>query len=184
MRKKTTIYQLTTCALLAALMCVVGPMSLPIGPVPVTLTNFVIYLSVFLLGVKGAPTSVLIYLLLGAVGMPVFSGYQGGLAKLVGPTGGYLVGFVPMALIGGIFMDKSKANLVVTIIGMVVGTAVLYVLGTAWFMLQTGSDLSKAMTLCVTPFLPFDCAKIVLAALFGKVLRRALANAKLLPEAR
>ena len=71
MKKRFTIYQLATCALMAALMCVLGPMSIPIGPVPVSLTNFVIYLAVYLLGMKGATASYLIYLLIGAAGMGV-----------------------------------------------------------------------------------------------------------------
>ena len=89
MKNKSTIYQLTTCAIMTALMCILGPMSIPIGPIPVSFTNLVIYLAVYLLGTKGATISYLIYLLLGAVGLPVFSGYAGGLAKLAGPTGGY-----------------------------------------------------------------------------------------------
>ena len=77
MKKRISTYQLTTCALMAALMCVLGPMSIPIGPVPVSFTNLVIYLTVYLLGMKGATISYLVYLLLGAAGMPVFSGYEG-----------------------------------------------------------------------------------------------------------
>ena len=99
MERKSQIYQLACCALMAALMCIFGPMSVPIGPVPVSLTNLVIYFTVYLIGMKGATVSYLIYMLLGIVGLPVFSGYQGGLAKVAGPTGGYLVGFILMALI-------------------------------------------------------------------------------------
>ena len=109
MRKNETIYRLTTCALMTALMCVLGPMSIQIGLVPVSFTNLVIYLAVYLLGRKRAVVSTSVYLLLGAVGMPVFSGYEGGLGKLVGPTGGYLIGFLFMALICG-FIDLWLYN--------------------------------------------------------------------------
>ncbi|MFR3344509.1 MAG: biotin transporter BioY [Anaerobutyricum sp.] len=88
----------TMCAIMAALMCILGPMSIPIGAVPISFTNLVIYLTVYLLGAKKGCISYLIYMLLGVVGLPVFSGYTGGIAKLAGPTGGYLVGFILLGL--------------------------------------------------------------------------------------
>lgn len=182
MRKKQSLYQLTACALMAALMCVLGPMSVPIGVIPVTLTNLVIYLSVYLLGMQGAFLSTLVYLLLGAVGMPVFSGMQGGLAKLVGPTGGYLVGFLFVALIGGFFMKKSHCKPIPTILGLVLGTAVLYFFGTVWFVFQTQSTVGHALTVCVFPFIPFDLGKIVIASSLGLLIRKALIKTGLLPE--
>ena len=181
MKNKSALYFMTSCALMAALMCALGPLSVPIGPIPVTLTNLVIYLAVWLLGSKGATIRTLVYLLLGAVGLPVFSGFQGGLAKLAGPTGGYLVGFLLVAFLGGLFVEKSKRNVLISIAGMIVGTALLYLLGTAWFVIQTGSELGHALSLCVYPFIPFDLGKIVLASLFGKLIRGALAKSSLLP---
>ena len=184
MKKRLMIYHLTTCALMAALMCVLGPMSIPIGPVPVSFTNLVIYLTVYLLGMKGATISYLVYLLLGAVGMPVFSGYQGGLAKLAGPTGGYLVGFILMALICGFVMEKSHANTVITILGMIVATLVAYLFGTVWFVLQMECEVWYALTVCVFPFIPFDIAKVLIATVFGKAIRSALVKSNLLPAQR
>lgn len=182
--KHQSVYRLTSCALVAALMCVLGPMSVPIGPVPVTLTNLVIYLSIFLLDPQGAVISVAVYLLLGAVGMPVFSNYSGGLAKLAGPTGGYLVGFLFVALIGGIAAKKFQYKPLPVALALVAGTAVLYIFGTIWFVLMMKAELSYALSVCVYPFIPFDLGKIVLASLFGTVLRNALLRAKLLPEAK
>lgn len=182
MKNKFSVYTMTTCALMAALMCVLGPLSVPIGPIPVTLTNLVIYLSVWLLGMKGATVSTLVYLLLGAVGMPVFSGFQGGFAKLAGPTGGYLVGFLFIPLIGGFILDRSRGNILASIAGMIAGTAVLYLLGTVWFVFQTQSQIWYALTVCVFPFIPFDLGKIVLASFFGNALRKALRKADLLPQ--
>lgn len=181
MKNRSSIYQLTTCALMAALMCVLGPMSIPIGPVPVSFTNLVIYLSVYLLGMKGATISYLIYLLLGAAGMPVFSGYAGGLAKLAGPTGGYLVGFILMALICGFVMEKSHVNAGITILGMIAATLVAYLFGTIWFVLEMKCDVWYALTVCVFPFIPFDIAKILIATVLGKMIRSALAKSNLLP---
>ena len=104
------IKTLTTCALFAALMCICGPLSVPIGPVPVSLTNLVLYLAIMILDTKKTFISYIVYLLIGIVGLPVFSGFQGGIAKVAGPTGGYLVGFLLMVIIGGIIMEKTKAN--------------------------------------------------------------------------
>ncbi len=181
-KKRFTIYQLSVCALMAALMCVLGPMSIPIGPVPVSLTNFAIYLAVYILGMKGATASYIIYLLIGAAGMGVFSGYEGGIGKLAGPTGGYLVGFIFMALICGFVMEKSHSKTVITIIGMIVATLVAYLFGTVWFVMQMQCDMWYALTVCVFPFIPFDIAKILIASALGKALRTVLIKSHLLPE--
>lgn len=181
-KKRFTIYQLATCALMAALMCVLGPMSIPIGPIPVSLTNFVIYLAVYLLGMKGATVSYLIYLLIGAAGMGVFSGYEGGIGKLAGPTGGYLIGFILMVIICGFVMEKSHSNTIITIIGMIVATLVAYLFGTVWFVFQMQCDVWYALTVCVFPFIPFDIAKILIATALGKALRKVLIKSHLLPE--
>lgn len=182
MKKIPMVYQLTTCALMAALMCVLGPMSIQIGPIPVSFTNLVIYLTVYLLGMKGATISYLAYLLLGAAGMPVLSGYSGGVGKLVGPTGGYLVGFIFIALISGFVMEKSNRNTLITILGMIVATLFDYLLGTAWFVFQMKCEVWYALTVCVFPFLLVDLAKILVATALGKTIRTALMKANLLPE--
>lgn len=182
MKNKSILYEITTCALFSALMCIFGPMSVPIGPIPVSLTNLVIYVSVYILGTRGATISFLIYLLLGTVGLPVFSGYSGGIGKLVGPTGGYLVGFIFIAVIGGLFMEKSRANIYITSLGFVLSTAIVYLLGTAWFVYQAHVDWAYALGVCVYPFIPFDLGKIVIAAVLGKAVRTALIKANLLPS--
>ena len=98
--KKLTTYQMAVTAVMAAVLCVLGPLTVPIGAVPISLANFVICLTAWLLGPKFGTLSVVIYLALGAIGIPVFSGYGAGLAKLAGPTGGYLVGYLLLAFIG------------------------------------------------------------------------------------
>jgi biotin transport system substrate-specific component len=121
-----------------------------------------------------------VYILIGMVGMPVFSNYSGGLAKLAGPTGGYIIGFIPMAVIAGVVIDKFQ-NRGVQFVGMVAGVAVCYVFGTAWFCLQGGYELSYAMSACVVPFIPFDLVKIVIAMLVGPTLRSRLEQAGIHP---
>ena len=181
MKKRSMIYHLTTCALMAALMCVLGPMSIQIGPIPVSFTNLVIYLAVYLLGMKGATVSYLVYLLLGAAGMPVFSGFAGGLGKLAGPTGGYLIGFIFMALLSGLVMERTNLHTLFTILGMIAATLVAYLFGTVWFVLQMQCTVWYALTVCVFPFLLVDLAKILLATALGRTIRIALIKSNLLP---
>lgn len=180
MEKKSKLYHSICCALMAAIMCIFGPMSIPIGPIPISLTNLVIYFTIFLLGTKGAVISYIIYMLIGMAGLPVFSGYQGGLAKIAGPTGGYLVGFIFIALIGGLFMEKSNAHPFFTFFGMVFGTIVAYAFGTIWFVYLMKTTFQQALTVCVFPFIPFDLAKMVVATALGKAVRMALTKANLI----
>lgn len=166
-------------AVMAAVLCVLGPLSLPVGPVPLSLATLAVYLSAYLLGWKWGTVSVLVYLLVGAAGVPVFSGFGGGLGRLLGPTGGYLAGYLPLALLSGLGARHSGRRWVHAL-AMTAGTVVLYILGTAWFCLQGGVPLGEALSKCVWIFLPGDGAKLAAALLLGPVLRRRLAQAKVL----
>lgn len=179
MENQKQIYKLTVCSLMAAVMCVLGPLSIPVGPVPVSLTSFVIYLTVFLLGPKLSVVSCLVYLAIGAVGFPVFSGFQGGLQKLAGPTGGYLIGFVLTAFTGGIIIEKSN-NSFTKITGLFAATLITYLFGTLWFIFQTKCTFGYAITVCVLPFVLFDVIKIIIATLLGQSLRSALQKSGLI----
>lgn len=179
-QSKLTIRQMAVIAFMSALTCILGPMSIPIGAVPVSFTNFVIYLAVYLLGTKAGSISYCIYLLIGLAGFPVFSGYSGGLSKLAGPTGGYLIGFIFMALISGFFIRKSNGTVWISILGMAVGTLIAYLFGTVWFMIQASCTLWYALTVCVFPFLAGDAIKIIAASKIGPLLRNALNKARLL----
>ena len=180
MEKKLTTYQMAVTALMAAVMCVLGPLSVPIGAIPISLTNLVICFSAWLLGPKFGTLSVAVYLALGAVGLPVFSGYGAGLAKLAGPPGGYLVGYLLMAFIGGLFIEKSNGSPVVSGIGLVLGDAACYVLGTAWFVFQMQCDLGYALAVCVYPFIALDLGKIVVSCIVGALMRKRLIQAGVL----
>lgn len=161
-------------ALFAALLCVLAPLAVPAGPVPITLATFVVYLAGGLLGAKGGTAAVALYLLLGLMGLPVFSAYQAGLGVVAGVTGGYLVGYLPCALLTGLFAGRGRWG---DAAGMLLGTAVLYAIGTVWFMLQSKNGLAAALSLCVLPFLPGDAVKIALAALLCPRLRPAVSTA-------
>lgn len=175
-------YQLVCCALMSALLCVFGPLSIPIGPVPISLSPLIIYITIYVLGMKGATISYLIYLLLGIVGLPVFSGFQGGLAKIAGPTGGYLVGFILMTLVSGFIMEKSKRNIPITIVGMILGIIVAYAFGTIWFVAIMKVSFSYALGVCVFPFIPFDLVKIAIASILGNAVYTALVRANLISK--
>ena len=183
MEKKLTTYQMAVTALMAAVMCVLGPLTVPIGAVPISLANFVICLTAWLLGPKFGTLSVAVYLCIGLIGVPVFSGYGAGLAKIAGPTGGYLVGYLLLALIGGLFIEKSNGNPVVSGIGLVLGDAACYVLGTAWFVFQMKCELGYALSVCVYPFIALDLAKIVVSCVVGALLRKRLVQAGVLKMA-
>lgn len=175
---------LTMTAVGAALLCILGPLSIQIGLVPITLTNFVLFFMIYSVGWKRTTASYLIYMLIGLIGLPVFSGFSGGLTKLAGPTGGYLIGFLPMIIISGLAVQLSN-NRILHIIGMIAGTLVCYAFGTAWFyilMLYTSPDsgytVMKVLSICVIPFLPFDFIKIIAATLIGAPVKQRFARAR------
>ena len=178
--KKLTTYQMAVTAVMAAMLCVLGPLTVPIGAIPISLANFVICLAAWLLGPRFGTLSVAIYLAIGLIGVPVFSGYGAGIAKVAGPTGGYLVGYLLLAFIGGMFIEKSKGNAVISAIGLVLGDAACYVLGTAWFVFQMQCELSYALAVCVYPFIALDLAKIVVSCIIGALLRKRLEQAGVL----
>ena len=121
-----TLKQITLAGLMTAVFCLLGPLSLniPISPVPISLGMLALYFVTSVLGMKLGTFSVLAYILLGLAGLPVFTGFTGGAGKLLGPTGGYIIGYIFMALICGFFVDKWGNRLIMEILGMVLGTAV------------------------------------------------------------
>lgn len=158
-------------ALFAAITCVLGPMSVPIGPVPISLTNLVLYFSLYFLGWKKGTITYMIYLLLGLVGLPVFSGFTGGVGKLAGPTGGYLIGFIFLTIVTGLFIEKFE-NILLRLTGMILGTAIAYVLGTAWFCISMGTGVMAALATCVFPFIIGDLVKMIVAAFVAPMVAK------------
>ncbi len=177
--KHTKTQTLTIIALMAAVTCILGPLSItiPVSPVPISFTNLAIYLTVMILGWKKGVVSYLIYLLIGLAGMPVFSAFTSGPGKLLGPTGGYLIGFVFLALISGFFVEKFNGKIYMYAAGMVVGTAVTYAFGTIWLAYQAHMDFAAALMAGVIPYLPGDIVKILIAVFAGNEIRKRLAKA-------
>ena len=147
-------------ALMTAVLCAVGPMTIPLGPVPISLATLVVYLAGTILGAKRGVLAVVLYLLIGAAGVPIFSGFSAGVQKIAGVTGGYLRGYLICAAVTGLAADCSGG---LRLLAMTVGTLCCYAIGTMWFMAQTGVDLSGALLSCVIPFLPGDVLKIIAA---------------------
>lgn len=170
--QKIRTKQMVLIALMTAVTCVLGPLSIPLpfSPVPISLTNFAIFLAIFILGMKNGTISFIIYLLLGAVGVPVFSSFRGGLQVLAGPTGGYLIGFIFLALIMGFALDHFDRKLVPTIIGMIIGMVVCYAFGTVWLAKLLSLSFKEGLMMGVIPYLPGDAAKIIIAAIVGPKL--------------
>ncbi len=134
MNRKST-FHLALCAFFAALTAAAAQLSVPIGPVPVSLATFAVYLAGGILGAGGGAVSQAVYVLLGAAGLPVFAGFRGGAAVLAGPTGGYLAGYIVCALITGAGAERFGRKPLPLVLSMIFGTLVCYALGTAWFML-------------------------------------------------
>lgn len=171
--RRSRIQALTLTALMTAVTCVLAPFSLSIGPVPISLTNLVIFFSVYLLGWKRAAMSTAAYLLIGLIGLPVFSGFAGGPGKLLGPTGGYLIGFVPMAVIAGLLLRRTERR-ALQFLAMAAGMAVCYAFGTVWFCAVMDATAAAALGACVLPFVPFDAVKILIALSLCPVIKKRL----------
>jgi len=163
-------------SLFAALTAVGALIALPIGPVPIVLQNFFAMLMALLLGPRWALAGIGIYLLAGALGLPVFAGGTSGLARFAGPTGGYLVGYLPCVALIGWISARGSGHRLIDVLAMLCGTAALYACGVSWLKLVTGLAWGKALGVGVIPFLPGDIVKIIAAVLVIKSLRQLIAK--------
>ena len=174
--------QLTVTGLMAAIICILGPLALNISvsPVPISLGSMAIYFVLTVLGMKLGTSSVLIYILLGAAGLPVFTNFTGGIGKLLGPTGGYIIGYIFMALVCGFFVDKFNNNIIINLAGMLLGTAVLYLFGSLWLAYQANMSFIAALYAGVIPYIPGDLIKLFFAVFIGRQVRKRLIKAGLI----
>lgn len=171
MNKKVSVKDIVLIALMTAVLCIISPFSimLPFSIVPVTLATFGIYLIVYVMGLKKGLISVVLYVLLGFVGLPVFTGFSGGVVKVLGPTGGFIIGYIFLALIEGIFVDKYSETWI-RVLGMVIGTIVLYLFGTLWLSYQSKIMFVSALY----PFIICDIFKMAAAVLLGDKIKEAI----------
>lgn len=173
---KHSIHTLVTIGLMAALICITSPFSIPLGftPVPITLSAFTIYLTAMVLGPVKGTLSCFLYLLLGTMGLPVFSGFMGGIHRLLGPTGGYLIGYLFMAFLSGLFASKWFPKWYPCLLGMLLGTAACYALGTVQLSLQMHISFFEALFIGVVPYIPVDILKMIFALFVGIPLKKRL----------
>ncbi len=167
---------LTLTAILAAMLCVLAPFSVPLGAIPLTLATLAVYLISCLSSVKQSASAVIIYILLGAVGLPVFSGFTGGFHQLAGLTGGYIIGYIPCTLIISFAINRHENLKLIYPLSMLVGTAICYFFGTMWYSVQADTELISSFAVCVIPFLFGDVLKIIVASLAGYTLRNRLSK--------
>lgn len=158
-------------SLMAALTAAGAYIAIPIGPVPIVLQNLFIMLAGLLLGGRWGLISVAVYLLAGAVGLPVFAGGTGGVGKFVGPTGGYLLGFAAAAYLTGLISEIGRGRVAIDVLAMVAGTLIIYAFGVSWLKVATGMSFSKAFAVGMLPFLIGDALKIAAAIPIAKALR-------------
>ena len=173
-------YDMAYIGIFAVVIAVCSWISIP-AAVPFTLQTFAVFLAVILLGGKRGTMAVLVYILLGAMGIPVFAGFRGGIGVLFNNTGGYIVGFLCSTLIMWAAESLPGRKLYVQAVSMILGLAACYAVGTAWFMLvyirSTGAvGVMTVLGWCVIPFLIPDMVKIMLALMLGNVLRKPLAG--------
>ena len=172
-KKNSSVREMTVCAVLCAVLCVLCPLTVPVGAVPVTLATFAVCCIGGAAGCKRGTLAVLLYLLIGAVGVPVFAGFRGGVATLVGPTGGFLLGYLLLVVVAGAVSDRTDAR--AALCGAFCGgTAALYLCGALVYALSAKVSFLAALSVCVLPFLPFDAVKIAAATALSPRFKKAL----------
>lgn len=158
-----------------AIIAVMAQLSIPMpAGVPMTMQTFAITLAAVVLGAKLSTFACIVYLLLGAVGLPVLANFGGGFEKFVGPTAGFLISFPIMALIIGLGVDLGKKIGFIYIVALVLGTLVNYVIGVIVYCALLGATVEAAVTACVVPFIPTAIIKAVLATVVGFQIRKRL----------
>ena len=171
MRNKTR--NLVLCALFTALVTVFAQISipLPLTPVPINLGSMAVMLCGSLLGKKYGSISILVYIFLGIIGIPVFANLSGGISVLTGPTGGYIASYILVAFIIGLMTEKHGNKLYIYIISFFISIVICYTFGTAWFIVLTKNSLVASLTMCVLPFILGDLLKIIGASFLSLELR-------------
>lgn len=172
--KKTKTAELAHISLCTALICVCSWIQVPFA-VPFTLQTFAMFFTVMTFGIKKGLTAVVVYILLGIVGVPVFSGFQGGIGALVGPTGGFILGFIPAAVIVGLCVRKFGLGTLASAVYCTAALGVCYTAGVLWYAFVYGAgDLKGAFYTCVLPFIIPDAVKIFLAVIVSKRIKKII----------
>lgn len=179
-RPVSRIRIISLCAFFTALTGICSQIQIPLPMVPINLALFAVHMAAALLGPQYGTLSIVCYIALGLVGVPVFAGFSGGAGSIMGPTGGYIVGYAISAILTALVIRKWGRNPIAMVLGMVLGATACYGFGTVWFMVVTGMDLITSLFYCVIPFLAGDGVKILLACLLVRGLVKPLSKMGLL----
>lgn len=165
---KLSTKDMIVCGIFASITAILSQISIPLPftTVPLTMQVFAVALSGVILGAKKGFISQIIYIIIGAIGMPVFAQMNGGIGAIVGPTGGFILGFPFMSLVIGYFSEKFKSHLYI-VVGMLIGLVIDYAIGTLMFSSVMKMSIDKSLMACVIPFIPVDLLKIGLATMVG-----------------
>lgn len=166
-------------AMLTAVLAVLSIINIPMpSGVPITLQTFAVALCGYVLGSRWGTLSTFLYVLIGTIGVPVFAGMQAGVGILLGPTGGFLFGFIPMAFLAG-FGIKSK-NKIMPVVWGLLGLAICHILGAIQFSIVTGTGIGASFLLVSVPYLVKDVLSVIGAVLVAVAVRKGLRSANLL----
>lgn len=172
-KRKFTTKEMTSIAIMTAVTCIMAQIAIPMpAGVPMTMQTFAITLAGVVLGARGGAISSLIYILIGAVGVPVFANFTGGVQMLVGPTGGFIISFPIMALVSGLAVEQNKKWKFVVL--LVVAAVLNYVIGVVMFMVLMKATVEAALMACVVPFIPTAIIKLIVGGMVGLIIRRRL----------
>lgn len=177
MKKILSVQDMALIALFVALMAVCSWINLNIGLVPFTLQTFAVFTIGGLLGAKRGTIAIIVYILLGMVGLPVFAAFSSGVAAIVGPAGGYIIGFIPTVIIIGLVTSLTKKKrtsirMIFLVISMILGDASCFIIGTIQYMIVAKTGVVAALSMCVVPFIVPDLVKIVVAAIIVDRVRK------------
>lgn len=170
MRTKKIAY----CAIFVALTAILSQIAIPIGPIPINLALISVYMSGIMLGGFYGALSMVIYILLGVIGIPVFVGFQGGAGAIVGATGGFIVAYIFVSLFVGIGAKFFKDKMIFILLCLIISTALLYLLGALWYMQFSAASFYQAIIICVVPFIFGDIIKIFISVVLGLKLKKLL----------
>ena len=171
MNSTLPLKNLVFAALFSALIAAGAFVSIPIGPVPIVLQNLFVLLAGVILGPLWGVGAVAVYLFIGLLGFPVFAGGTGGMARLLGPTGGYLLGYIPAVFITGHISHHLKQSFKGDLTALAAGSILVYMAGVPWLKFYTGMAWGKSLALGMLPFLIGDGLKVVAGAYIAKTIR-------------
>ena len=177
---RSSVFPMILTALCAAIIAVLAQIIIPLPLIPITGQTLAIGLVVTILGLKHGTYAVLLYILLGAIGLPVFQSFTGGLGILFGPTGGYIIGFIPTALVIGFYIEKTRLTFIHALVANILGMLVTLAFGAVWLKYLAELSWTASLLSGVIPFLIVGVIKAILAAWVGVIVRQRLKQANIL----